>query len=243
MKATEVLRRILLIPLLGCSLLILYDFAQAAGLDDEVAPIAPENSSALKNQKEKLSYALGLVFGNRLRNLTEEVDMDLLVQGLKDAHSGGKALMTEKEVRATISQLQTELRKKRVARVGPTALSGIRVSFKIDPRLTRGIFMGDLWVSPPTYTSAVQEGKEATVEARAAAVDARGRPMDINPEWVPADPEMVTVTPRQGNEVKITVKRAGQSNLKVASRDVSKTLSIKAMYKGDAIQVEISQKP
>ena len=54
---------------------------------------------------------------------------------------------------------------------------------------------------------------------------------------------MVTVSPRQGNEVQITVQRAGQSSLQVTSQRLSKELSIMAWYQGNAIQVEITQKP
>ena len=122
----------------------------------------------------------------------------------------------------------------------PAALTRIYVSFKQDCRLTRND-MGDLWVSPPTY-SGVQEG-HFTVEARGQGLDAKGNPVDLSPEWIPADPEMVTVSPRLGKEVKITVQRAGQSKLKVTLRGFATELSIKAMKQGHALQVEISQNP
>lgn len=118
----------------------------------------------------------------------------------------------------------------------------IQISYKLDPRLTSGLYMGERWVSPPTYTC-VQAGKSCTVEARAQGLDAKGKPFAISPEWIPEDPDMVTVSPRQGYAVKITVQRAGQTSLKVSSEGVSKELAIKAAYKGDTIQVEISPKP
>jgi hypothetical protein len=59
---------------------------------------------------------------------------------------------------------------------------------------------------------------------------------------MPSDPEMVTVSPSEGNAVRITVKHAGETNLDVAADGVSKTLSIKARQLGNAIQMEISQK-
>lgn len=119
-------------------------------------------------------------------------------------------------------------------------LPGITVSFKLDPRITQGMYMGDRWVSPPTYTS-VHEGTELTVEAKAHGLDARKRPRNIRPEWIPEDSGMVTVTPSQGHEVKITVHRAGQSKLKVVSSGVHLELLIKAKYEGNVIQVEISK--
>jgi len=121
-----------------------------------------------------------------------------------------------------------------------TSITNIRVSFKLDPSLTRGMYMGERWVSPPTYT-AVQDGKEITVEASAQGLDVKGKPIDISPEWIPEDPKMVAVSPGQGRHVKITVRRAGQTSLKVVSDGASKRLVIKATHQEGAIQVEISQ--
>jgi hypothetical protein len=119
--------------------------------------------------------------------------------------------------------------------------SGIKVSFKLDPRITRGMYMGDRWVSPPTYIG-TQAGKEITVEARVEGLDAGGKLTGASPAWTPEDPDMVRVSPGQGRQVRITVRRAGQSILKVTSPGFSRELSIKATpYMGTAFQVEISQ--
>ena len=120
------------------------------------------------------------------------------------------------------------------------SLSRIKVSFKLDPSITRGMYMGERWVSPPTYTAA-GEGKEITMEASAQGLDAKGKPIDISPEWIPEDPKMVAVSPGQGRQVKITVREAGQSSLKVAAQGLSRKLLIKATYQDGATQVEISQ--
>lgn len=117
----------------------------------------------------------------------------------------------------------------------------IRVVFKLDPQLTTGLYMGERWVSPPTY-SAFQLGTSVTVEARASGIDARGRPAKINARWIPADPEMVTVTPGEGNEVKITVRRAGESLLQVTSHGLSKSLAVKAVRQDEILRVEIAQR-
>ena len=120
-------------------------------------------------------------------------------------------------------------------------VADIKASFKLDPRLTRSLYMGDRWVSPTTYTGVRQTGKEYVVDARVHGIDAKGRPMRISPEWIPSDPEMVAVSPTQGNEVKIVVKHAGATKLKLATAGFSKELLVKAKYEGGAMQVEISQ--
>jgi hypothetical protein len=121
-----------------------------------------------------------------------------------------------------------------------TALTGITVSFKLDPRLTRSLYMGDRWVSPPTFTR-VGEGKSVTVEARAHGRDTRGQAVNISATWIPTDPEMVTVTPHGSHEVRITVQRAGQSSLQVTSQGVSKELAIRVTDQNNALQIEIAQ--
>src|ERR1044071_5444421 len=91
-----------------------------------------------------------------------------------------------------------------------TVLTDIQVSFKLDPRLTRGQYMGDIWITRPIYSGA---NGQNIVEAKAQGMDARGNPIPINPEWVPSDPEMITLSANQGKEIKLTVHRAGESNL------------------------------
>ena len=121
-------------------------------------------------------------------------------------------------------------------------LSRITVSFKLDQRLSGPTYGGPRWVSPPTLSFA-QGGAQLTVEAKTQGIGADGHPMDISAEWTPADPEMVTVTRGQKNEVTITVKREGESKLKLVAQGVAKELSIKAkpIANGSGMQVEISQ--
>ena len=119
-------------------------------------------------------------------------------------------------------------------------LTGIEVSFKVDPRLTRGLYMGDRWISPATYTP-INQGKTSTIEASAKGLDARGKRVKISPEWIAADPKMVEVKAGRDNEVMITVKRAGESKLRIVSAGITKELAIKAAKQGNAIAVEIAQ--
>ena len=116
----------------------------------------------------------------------------------------------------------------------------IQVSFKLDSRLTRSLYMGERWVSPPTYQHATQVGDSATLEAMAQLVDTKGRPFAASPTWTPGDPEMLAVSPR-GNQVTITVRRAGQSRLKLAQGGVSKELTVKAVHQDGSWRVDVLQ--
>ncbi len=115
-------------------------------------------------------------------------------------------------------------------------LARIEIEYKMDPRVSRGLYMGERWITPPTYITTLDN-----VEIRARGVDAKGATVAIRPQWIPSDPEMVMVTPSEGSQAKITVKRAGESRLEVKAGGVSKELAFKAAYKDDALQrVEIA---
>ena len=118
------------------------------------------------------------------------------------------------------------------------SVTDMEFSFKLDPRVTQGVYMGERWVSPSKY-SGVQTGETFTVEAKAEGVDGRGKVTDISPTWTPSDPDMVGVSPAEGHKVEITVRRAGESTLNVSSQGFSKKLLIKATYGDNTIQVDI----
>jgi len=124
----------------------------------------------------------------------------------------------------------------------PAPLAGIAVSFKLDPRLTQSLYMGERWVAPASYNSvSTPAGKSITVEARAHGFDAQGRTWKISPEWIPSDPEMVAVSPGQGNVVVITVQRPGASSVTLKHGATSKTLSLRTVRQAETWRVDISQ--
>jgi hypothetical protein len=209
----------------------------------KAAPVAAApDPSALVTRTQRLSYALGMVLGSQFRDQSIEVDPEHYIQGFQAGLSGGMTLLTETEASAAVNELRGELKRKQ-AFPPPTVTipTGIEVSFKLDPRLTRSMYMGDRWVSPPTFTSTVQTGKVISVAARAQGVGAQGQSIKISPEWIPDDPGMVTVSPSQGEEVMISVEGAGQSKLKVVAQGISTELYIKATYQNETIQVEITR--
>jgi hypothetical protein len=183
------------------------------------------------------------------------VDADHYVQGFRDALSGGDTRLTAAEARSVINDLQRELRLRRTVHQhgtsaktelkppsAPVGLTGIDVSFKLDPRLTKSLYMGDRWVSPPTFTYASPpQGEELAIEVRAHGLDARGGRIDISPEWKPANTELLQVAPAQGHEVKLIALQEGQSSLTVYYGELSKELTVKVMYGDGGPRVDISQ--
>ena len=367
------MRITILIAAVASSLMSLHGYAEQAE-PDKALQTAPRDAAALRSEKEKLSYALGMNLGNEIRGQSMEVDLDALVRGIRDARSG-KTLLTKKEALAAINAFRSDLKRKQTAsnsdqgarntkegeaflaenkikdgvvslpsglqyrilktgegekpaiddtvvvqyrgtfidgsefassyrtkkpatlalrkafkgwsealqlmpvgskwelfvpshlaygergsrgRIGPNAtlifelellsvkenvaaktpaapaLAGITFSFKLDSRLTQGSYMGERWVSPPTYTE-VQAGENLIVIARADGRNAKGEAIEIRSQWRSEDPEMVMVAPDKGSEVKITVLRPGESVLEVASQGLSRKLLVKAEYQNNVL--------
>lgn len=75
-----------------------------------------ENASPFTNEKDKVSYALGMniaaSLGANLKRQNVEINHDVLIQAIKDGLSGGKTLMTEAEAQNTLRQFMSELQQK-----------------------------------------------------------------------------------------------------------------------------------
>ena len=234
--------------------------AMAIGMALLVGSTPAQEAATIEDRNERLSYALGMDMGNRLRGLALEVDPDRYMQGFRDALTGSGTALSAAEAHVMLIDLQRELKQRqRMARSGEPikneqgtpetaaapaapALADIKVSFKLDSRLTRGLYMGERWVSPPSFNRIQQPGQPLTVEAKAQGIDPKTRtPVPIRPQWIPSDPDMVVVAPAGGDAFNILVKRAGESRLKVTAEGASRELVIKAKSANDALQVEISQ--
>ncbi len=77
------------------------------------AATAADEKPALKDQKEKLSYSLGMNIGTSLRMQGTELDLDMLAKGVKDTMASNQTLLTQQEAQEVIRNWQTDLRNKR----------------------------------------------------------------------------------------------------------------------------------
>ena len=75
---------------------------------------AQDAPAALKTQKDKLSYAIGMEMGKGVKSQGLDVDPAIISQGLKDAITGGKSLMTDEELKTVITGLQDEIKQKQM---------------------------------------------------------------------------------------------------------------------------------
>ena len=74
-----------------------------------VTQVSAQEKSALKNQKEKMSYIIGMDIGNNLKKQSIDIDPNILAKGVKDALSGSQPLLTEQEVHETTMAFQKEM--------------------------------------------------------------------------------------------------------------------------------------
>lgn len=63
----------------------------------------------LKDQKEKVSYSIGLNIGNDFKTQGVDVDTNILLKGMTDALSGAQPMLTEEQIAETLTQLQKDM--------------------------------------------------------------------------------------------------------------------------------------
>lgn len=119
----------------------------------------------------------------------------------------------------------------------PFTPSALTVSFKLDPRLTRGLHMGTRWVSPARYV-ARQSGPLITLQARAQSAAGRDT---TGASWLASQPDMIALSSDHGREVEITVLREGESEVVVAHGDEVTKLAVKAAHESGTWRVEFSR--
>ena len=74
-----------------------------------IAPFALAADTGLKDQKDKVSYAIGLDIGSTMKRQMIDVNDELLNAGIKDGLSGAKPRMTDEEVKEVMSTFQKEM--------------------------------------------------------------------------------------------------------------------------------------
>jgi FKBP-type peptidyl-prolyl cis-trans isomerase FklB len=73
-------------------------------------PLFADGTNVLADDKSKVSYAVGMVFGHNLQQQGIEVDPDQILRGMKDQLSGGTTLLTPQDAQAAIKDFQEKMR-------------------------------------------------------------------------------------------------------------------------------------
>ncbi|MBA3962272.1 MAG: FKBP-type peptidyl-prolyl cis-trans isomerase [Chthoniobacterales bacterium] len=79
------------------------------------APFSPAQDPKLNDQKEKVSYSIGLDIGGTLKRQLIDVNEELLNRGIKDGLSGGKPLLTDEQVKEVMAAFQKDMIAKQAA--------------------------------------------------------------------------------------------------------------------------------
>jgi FKBP-type peptidyl-prolyl cis-trans isomerase FklB len=74
-------------------------------------PQAPKKVT-LETDKDKASYGVGVTVAKNFKQQGVEVDVEVMIKGLKDEFSGAKLLMTEEEIQKTVRDFQAGLKQK-----------------------------------------------------------------------------------------------------------------------------------
>src|SRR6266481_1144870 len=80
-----------------------------------LSPLALAADAQLKDQKDKVSYSIGLDIGTTLKRQLIDVNSELLNSGIQDGLSGKKPLLSEEEVKATMASFQKDMMAKQAA--------------------------------------------------------------------------------------------------------------------------------
>lgn len=75
-----------------------------------VSQVNAQENLVLKNQKDKVSYIIGMDIGTNLKKQSIDVEPNILAKGVEDALTGGKPLLSEQEIRETMTAFQNEMK-------------------------------------------------------------------------------------------------------------------------------------
>lgn len=79
------------------------------------SPLLAQDKSPLKDQKDKVSYSIGLDIGLTFKKQKMDLNPDALTAGLKDALSGNKPLLTDEQVKETMTAFSKDMTEKQSA--------------------------------------------------------------------------------------------------------------------------------
>ena len=79
------------------------------------SPVIAEEVVSLKTSKDKVNYSIGV---STIRNFKQyrsgsDIDLNMVIKGMKDELSAERLLMSEKELRAALTAVQIEIMQKK----------------------------------------------------------------------------------------------------------------------------------
>ncbi len=79
------------------------------------SPFAADTKMTLKDDKDKVSYAIGLNIGKSMKQEGLDINPDALAAAMKDVFAGAKTQLTDEEVQAVMQDFQKKMMAKQMA--------------------------------------------------------------------------------------------------------------------------------
>ena len=98
-----------------------YALALASGTLAVLFSAQTLQAQELTTEKDRNSYMIGMNFGNQLKNIEDEVDLDVVISGLQDSFGGKETKLTNEEAQQISNEFRAKLQEKqqeRVAKMG-----------------------------------------------------------------------------------------------------------------------------
>jgi len=83
--------------------------AVVVGISLAAVNLQAQNQVTLKDQKDKVSYSIGVNVGTSFKQQGIEVNPEIFLAGFKDALSGGKTVLSDQEIKQTLMAFQKDL--------------------------------------------------------------------------------------------------------------------------------------
>ncbi|MBM4273141.1 MAG: hypothetical protein FJ134_01580 [Deltaproteobacteria bacterium] len=119
-------------------------------------------------------------------------------------------------------------------------IAALRVWFKNEFLTKENVYMGEVWNDPDKFQR-TREGRTFTHDLKVMGLDSRRNQVVVNATWKVSDQAQVKITPQRGHQVKLTIKKAGESTVTVSSGKISRKLTVIAEYRDGSMRVEIRQ--
>jgi FKBP-type peptidyl-prolyl cis-trans isomerase len=74
--------------------------------------LSAQDTMVLKSETDKINYGIGVGVARNFQRQGLNVDLDLVIKGMRDMLSGGKLLMTEEELEKTMGAFQAETQRR-----------------------------------------------------------------------------------------------------------------------------------
>jgi len=89
-----------------------------------------QQPTELKDEKEKVSYSIGLDIGNTFKKQNMDINPDILMSGLQDALKGNKPLLTDEQVKETMTAYSKTMMEKQAAQSKEAGAKNIAIGEK-----------------------------------------------------------------------------------------------------------------